>query len=94
MPEFPREYKKYISENLQYPAEAKKSGIQGNVTVKFLILESGNIDSVSVVHTISPSFDSEAIRLIKIMPPWKPGRNDDNIPIKVWFTIQVPFKIN
>jgi len=94
MPEFPGDYNKYISDNLRYPIDAKKAKKEGKVLLRFLILETGELDSVSIIHGIYPSIDSEAIQVIKNMPRWKPARNDDNIPVRVWYTLPIIFKLD
>ena len=80
---------KYLSDNIKYPEEAKKEGIQGRVFVNFVVEKSGKVNNVNVIRGIGGGCDEEAIRVISSMPDWKPGlengkavRVDYNIPIK------------
>ena len=68
-------YGKFISKNLKYPKDAKKSGIEGKVYVEFVIEATGEIrkESVRVIKGIYPSCDNEAVRVIKKSPRWTPG---------------------
>lgn len=77
-PEYPggmKELLKYMKENLQYPEEAIEKGIEGRVICQFTVKTDGSIDNIVVLKSIHKSLDEEAIRLIKNMPKWKPGRN-------------------
>ena len=77
-PEYPggmTELLKYMKENLQYPEEAIKKGIEGRVICQFTVKTDGSIDNIVVLKSIHKSLDEEAIRLIKNMPKWKPGKN-------------------
>ena len=77
MPEFPggnAELMKYLVKNLNYPAEAKQNGEQGRVIVSFTVGKDGKLRDVEVKKGISPALDAEAVRVIKAMPTWKPGR--------------------
>lgn len=95
MPSFPggeQEMMKYIGSNLRYPVVAQESGIQGRVTVRFVVTKEGNIDQVEVVRGIDPSCDREAIRVVKSMPKWTPGRqNGKSVP--VYFTLPILFRL-
>jgi protein TonB len=95
MPQFPggeTEMQKWIVANLKYPVVAQESGIQGRVTVRFVVSKTGAIEDVNVLRGIDPSCDKEAIRVIKAMPKWIPGKqNGVNVP--VYFTIPVVFRL-
>lgn len=76
MPEFPGGMDKllqFINGNMQYPAEARKKGIQGRVTVQFIVDEYGHITEPNIVRSVDPFLDKEALRIIKTLPQWKPG---------------------
>lgn len=84
---------KFLQENLKYPQMAKESGIQGTVYATFVVEKDGRITDVKILRGIGGGCDEEAIRVIKMMPKWKPGqqrgkgvRVQFNLPIK--FTLQ------
>ncbi len=83
--------KQYIAENVTYPMEARKKGIEGRVLVKFVVNEDGHISDGMVVKGIGGECDKEALRVIKNMPPWKP---DPQNPKRVFYTLPVSFKLN
>lgn len=84
--------KTYISENLKYPAPAKENGIEGVVNVAFLVRTDGSIGSIKIVRMIDPDLEMEAIRLVKNMPKWNPGKSDGK-PVDATATISIPFII-
>ena len=95
MPTFPggeAELMKFIRDNLRYPLTAKKEGIQGRVILRFVVTKTGAIDNITVLRSLDPACDEEAIRLIKSMPRWIPGKqNGNNVP--VYYTLPVVFKL-
>ena len=94
-PEFPggeAAMYKWLSDNIVYPAAAIEQGIQGRVVVQFDISKTGAIDNVKVVRGRDQSLDKEALRLVKSMPKWQPGRNNGQ-PVKVTYTLPVTFKL-
>lgn len=96
MPEYPGGIKalyEFLGTNLQYPAEALENEIEGTVYVKFIVDEYGKISSPFVVRGIGAGCDEEAIRIINLMPQWKPGvKSGKNV--SVWYTIPVKFTLN
>jgi protein TonB len=83
---------KFINENLVYPSEAQKNNIQGRVVLKFVVNPNGSVDRIEVLRSIDPALDNEAIRVVKIMPKFKPGKQG-GIPVPVWFTLPVMFRM-
>lgn len=95
MPSFPggeQEMFRYIFENINYPPEAKKLGIQGKVVVRFVVTAEGRINDVAVVRGVHPLLDAEAVRVVSMMPDWSPGLMGDT-PVNVRFSIPVTFRI-
>ena len=96
MPEFPGGQQalfKYLSENVKYPVIAQENGIQGRVICQFVVNRDGSIVDVEVVRSGGdPSLDKEAIRVIKSMPKWKPGKQRGK-PVRVKYTVPVNFKL-
>lgn len=95
MPQFPggeSELLKYLGKNIIYPRSALKQGIHGRVIVRFVINKSGETEKVEVVRSLNPACDREAIRVVKSLPKWIPGKlNGENV--SVWFTLPINFKI-
>lgn len=95
MPTFPGgevELMKYISSHLVYPTLAAENGIQGRVTIKFVVKADGSIGDVVVVRSKDPDLDKEAVRVAKSLPNFIPGRMNGQ-PVSVWFTLPVNFKL-
>ena len=96
MPEFPGGQQalfKYLSENVKYPVIAQENGIQGRVICQFVVNKDCSIVDVDVVRSGGdPSLDKEAIRVIKSMPKWKPGKQRGK-PVRVKYTVPVNFKL-
>ena len=94
-PEFPggeAAMYKYLGDNIVYPSAASEEGIQGRVVVEFVVGKDGSITNVKVVRPRHPALDKEAVRVIKSMPKWIPGRNNGQ-PVKVTYTLPVTFKL-
>ena len=95
MPQFPggdAALMKYISSNLNYPTVAAENGIQGRVILRFVVSKTGSIENIQVLRSPDPSLEKEAIRVVKSMPKWVPGKqNGVNVP--VYFTLPVTFKL-
>ncbi len=83
---------KYIRENIKYPEQAMKERIQGRVTVSFIIEKDGSISDVKAVRSVHPLLDKEAVRMVKSMPKWSPGKNNGK-PVRVRFNLPVMFKL-
>lgn len=84
---------KYIMENIKYPEQAMKEGIQGRVTVSFIVEKDGSISNVRPVLSVHPLLDKEAVRVVKSMPKWSPGKQNGK-PVRVRFNVPVMFKLN
>lgn len=96
MPQYPGGEKAltdYIIENLKYPDEASKRGVQGTVLIRFIIDEEGNVTSPEVIRGIAPALEKEAMRVITKMPKWIPGKQSGK-NVKVYFTIPIMFKMS
>ena len=94
-PEFPKGNKAvldFIYDNLKYPSDALEKGIQGRVIVGVVIDENGSVAQPKILKSISPSLDKEALRIVSIMPKYKPG-TQDGVPVKVRCTIPIYFKL-
>lgn len=83
---------KYISEAIKYPEDAVNNGIQGRVTLRFVVASDGSVKRVEVLRGIDPLLDEEAIRVVSSMPKWKPGKQNGKA-VPVWFSVPVTFKL-
>ena len=95
MPQFPGgqiAMMKYIMENMKYPEQAMKEGIQGRVTVSFIVEKDGSISNVRPVLSVHPLLNKEAVRVVKSMPKWSPGKHNGK-PVRVRFNLPVMFKL-
>ncbi len=79
----------FISENTVYPELAKKDSAQGMVYVNFRVSKDGSLKNLKVLRGVSPEIDSEALRVVSIMPNWIPAEKDGE---KVDFVFTIPFK--
>ena len=83
---------KYLQENIKYPPKALKDSIQGRVVVQFVVDKAGKVGEVKVVRSVNKDLDDEAVRLIKTLPKFYPGRQNGQA-IAVWYTVPVTFKL-
>ncbi len=95
MPEFPggtAELMKFLQQNIKYPEQARKDSIQGRVIVQFTIKKTGEVSNTTVIRSVSPELDAEAIRVINAMPLWTPGEQKGE-PVNVKFTLPIQFRL-
>lgn len=95
MPSFPggmQALMQYLNSNISYPVIAEENGIQGRVICSFIVGEDGHIDNIRIEKSIEPSLDKEAIRVIKSMPNWEPGKQN-GCPVRVKYTLPVTFRL-
>ena len=84
---------KYIMENMKYPKQAMKEGIQGRVAVRFIVEKDGSISDVKPILSVHPLLNKEAVRVVKSMPKWSPGKQNGK-PVRVRFNLPIMFKLN
>ena len=95
MPEYPggnEAMSAFMVKNIKYPETARTKGIQGTVYVSFEVSSSGKVTNVKVQESVSPDLDAEAVRVVKMMPDWKPAENKGK-PVAVSMTLPVKFKL-
>lgn len=95
-PEFPggdQARSKWLSENIKYPPIASENGISGRVYVTFVVNTDGKIVNAKVARGVDPSLDQEALRVINLMPKWKPGMQRGK-PVRVSYTVPINFTLN
>ena len=83
--------KSYLNSTLKYPIDAQENGVQGRVIVQFIIEKDGSISDVKISESVNPSFDREALRVVKAMPKWNPGKLQ-GIPARVKNEVPVVFR--
>lgn len=82
----------WLSKNINYPVIAQENNIQGRVTLQFVVGRNGEIIDIVVVRGVDSSLDKEAVRVVKAMPAWIPGRQGGNT-VKVRYTLPVQFRL-
>ena len=95
MPEFPDgmpELIKWLSANIKYPAICQENSVQGRVIVQFVVTREGAIENPKVVKSVDPYLDAEALRVIKTMPKWKPGKQRGKA-VNVKYTLPIEFRL-
>ncbi|MBP3839081.1 MAG: energy transducer TonB [Prevotella sp.] len=85
--------KAYLSSKTEYPEIAKKKKIEGRVIVKFIVEKDGSLTDVHVVKSVDPSLDEEAVRVVRSMPKWTPGKRLNGKPVRVQYLLPVTFKL-
>lgn len=80
--------KKYLAQNVKYPQEALKKRIQGSVRIGFTVNPDGSIVNAKVERKVNPLLDNEALRVVKAMPKWTPGKlNGEPVPVKMYIPV-------
>jgi len=95
MPEFPggdKALMEFIYSNIQYPPSAIERGIEGRVILRFCINYEGLIENVDILRGVDPDLDNEAVRVIKMLPRWTPGKQGGK-PVNVWYSVPVTFQL-
>ncbi len=95
MPQFPggeQELLNYINKNIKYPVIAQENGVQGKVILRFVVSKTGMVDRVEVVRPLDPACDKEAIRVVKSLPRFIPGKQN-GVNVAVWYTLPVTYKL-
>jgi protein TonB len=95
MPSFPggpAALMQYLSSNIKYPVVAEENGVQGRVVCTFVVEKDGSITDVRVIKSVDPSLDKEAMRVVKSMPKWIPGKQNGSA-VRVKYTVPVTFRL-
>jgi len=94
-PQFPGgdgELMKFLQKNIQYPQMERDNDIQGKVLLRFVVMEDGSVADVQVVRAVSPGLDKEAVRVVKMLPKFTPGKQQGK-PVRVYFNLPVVFRL-
>jgi len=84
---------KFITKNMKYPASARRMNIEGSVFVGFVVDADGKISESSIIKGISADCDKEALRVVQMMPKWRPGKQSGR-PVRVKFVLPIKFKLD
>ena len=83
----------FLRQEVKYPKEASKDGVQGRVVVQFVVEKDGSISEVEVVKKVNEHLDAEAVRVVNAMPKWKPGKQKgENVRVK--YTLPISFRLS
>ena len=83
---------KYIAENTIYPDSAKAQNIEGRVIVRFAVTTEGTVSMTSILKGVSPDLDNEALRVVKSLPKFKPGKQGGRV-VPVWYMVPITFTL-
>ncbi len=83
---------KWLSQNIRYPEAAQQNDIQGRVVVKFVVEKDGSIGQATIAKGVDKDLDREALRVVKKMPKWQPGKNN-GVAVRSYFNLPVIFKL-
>ncbi len=83
---------RYVAEHIRYPAMAQENNIQGRVVVQFVVTKTGAVGQVKVVRSKDPDLDKEAVRVVKSLPKFTPGKMNGHA-VNVWYTLPINFKL-
>jgi protein TonB len=83
---------KYIVENVKYPEASKNNKTEGKVIVRFCVTAKGNVDKLSVLRGVADDIDAEALRVVKTLPDFKPGKQGGK-EVPVWYMVPINFAL-
>ena len=95
MPQYPggmQAMLSFLQENITYPKDAQEKKISGRVLVTVVVEKDGSISNVETVKSVFPSLDEEAVRIVKAMPNWKPGKQNGKV-VRVKYTLPISFSL-
>jgi len=94
MPEFDGNLWRYMHDSLSYPDSAREAGAQGKVVLNFIVTRQGTLRDIEVVRSAgNAQLDSEAVRLVRAMPPWRPGKQNGKV-VNVIYTLPLTFQLD
>ncbi|HTM66820.1 MAG TPA: energy transducer TonB [Flavipsychrobacter sp.] len=93
MPKFSGDLNQYLADHLQYPKSAQQQKVEGRVVLRFEIDQRGIVQDVRVVRAAQADLDAEAVRVVKNMPVWQPGRTKGQA-VSVYYTLPIEFRLD
>ena len=82
----------FLANNVKYPTVAAENGVQGRVLVNFIVERDGSLSNVKIERSVDPALDKEAVRVVKAMPKWQPGKQKGST-IRVKFKVPITFRM-
>jgi len=95
MPEYPGgivALTNFMAQTVRYPVEAQRKGIQGRVYVSFVVEKNGSVGVVKIARGVYPDLDAEAMRVVNLLPKWKPGKQKGKL-VRVSYTVPINFAL-
>jgi periplasmic protein TonB len=93
LPKFNGDFNKYLNKSLRYPAVAQENGVQGRVTVTFVVERDGSITDIKPIgRSLGSGLEEEAVRVLRTAPKWTPGRQNGR-PVRVQYTVPIVFQL-
>lgn len=92
MPEFNGNVNQYLASNIVYPGSVREAGVDGRVVIKFVVSEDGSVTGAVVEKGVNSALDAEALRVVRGMPKWKPGKQNGKA-VKVYYRVPVKFTL-
>ena len=86
-------FRQYINNNLKFPAEAQENGVDGTITIQFIVDRQGNVTNPVIIRGVDPALDQAVLDVIKNSPKWEPGKQNGQT-VKVKFSVPIVFKLN
>lgn len=96
VPEFPgglQAFGQFLGNNIKYPAEERRKGIQGKVIVSFIVEEDGSLSNIHIVRSVAKGIDDESIRVLKLSPKWTPGKQNGN-SVRTTYSVPIAFTLD
>ena len=82
----------FLKENIKYPEQAEREGIEGRVVAGFIVERDGSVSNIEIIKSVHPLLDAEVVRVLSLMPNWIPGKQH-GIPIRVRYSMPVTFRL-
>ena len=82
----------FLNENIKYPEQAEREGIEGRVVAGFIVERDGSVSNIEILKSVHPLLDAEVIRILSLMPNWIPGRQNGQ-PVRVKYSLPITFRL-
>ena len=82
----------FLNENIKYPEQAEREGIEGRVVAGFIVERDGSVSNIEILKSVHPLLDAEVVRVLSLMPNWIPGRQNGQ-PVRVKYSLPITFRL-
>ncbi|MBQ4449230.1 MAG: energy transducer TonB [Prevotella sp.] len=82
----------FLNENIKYPEQAEREGIEGRVVAGFIVERDGSVSNIEILKSVHPLLDAEVVRVMSLMPNWIPGRQNGQ-PVRVKYSLPITFRL-